>query len=192
MKVNSKLLLSILFVLFVILGITLWFMDEINIALFTFLFAIFSLILFCRENKINKSPESIFKSEISNILKTYDAILIEVENIPDLKDKNIIKTQTFKDMVNIEFEFRKPVYYVHNEESYDFILINKEDTYIYTLKINEEKNSLLEAYLDNINQKNMNASDLDIIDSLDKTTVIRVDNNKEYLVSPVKKSENKM
>lgn len=187
MKGNlKKILFLFLFFVFLILSIICLVIDELSIALFMGLFTFFSLILLIKTFSSNKSQESIFKSEVYDILKTYDPILIEVDSIPNLENKNLVKTLSFKDIVNLEYEFRKPVYYVHNEESYDFILINKDDAYTYTTKLDSEKNSLLDAYLDSLNPTESTTGDLDIIDSLDKTTVIRLDENKEYLVSPVR------
>ena len=190
MKGNLKKLLFLLLLIGLsIISVVLVLHDEITIALFTALFAFFSLILLLREVCINRTPESVYKSEISDILKTYETILIELDSIPDLKDKNLIKTLSFKDIVNAEYEYRKPVYYVHNDESYDFILINDNDVYTYTTKLDKEKNSLLEAYLDSLTPTDTKTGDLDIIDSLDKTTVIRLGNDKEYVVSPVRDKE---
>lgn len=190
MKGNLKKLLFLLLLIGLsIISIVLILNDEITIALFTALFAFFSLILLLREVCKNRTPESVYKSEIADILKTYETILIELDSIPDLKDKNLIKTLSFKDIVNVEFEYRKPVYYVHNNESYDFILINDNDVYTYTAKLDKEKNSLLEAYLDSLVVADTKTGDLDIIDTLDKTTVIRLDDNKEYVVSPVRDKE---
>ena len=192
MKGNFKklLFLSILLIVFIFLSVILVANDEITVALFTSLLAFFSLVFMLKEINDNKNPESLYKAEISDILKSYDTILIELDSIPDLKNKNQIKTLSFKDIVNAEYEYRKPVYYVHNNESYDFILINNNDVYTYTSKLDKEKNSLLEAYYDSISNSNNKTGDLDIIDKLDKTTVIRLDDDKEYVVSPVRDKEN--
>lgn len=190
MKGNLKKLLFLLLLIGLsIISVILVFNDEITIALFTALFAFFSLILLLREICNNKSTESIYNSEISDILKTYETILIELDSLPDLKDKNLVKTLSFKDIVNVEYEYRKPVYFVHNDNSYDFILINNNDVYTYTTKLDKEKNSLLEAYLDSLTPTDTKTGDLDIIDTLDKTTVIRLNDNKEYVVSPVRDKE---
>lgn len=187
----KKYIFLILFIILSIASIILVGVNEIKIALFTILFSIFLLILLIKEILDNKSPESIFNGQVSNILKTYETILVEVDNIPNLKDKKITKTLSFKDIVNLEYEYRKPVYFVHNNESYDFILINKDDVYTYTIKLDSEKNSLLETYFDKLSYIENSDSDLDIIDSLDKTTVIRINGSKQYLVSPVKDKKEK-
>lgn len=193
MKGNNKtlLLVSVLSIL-VIISVIMFAIEEVSIALFCILFSLFIAVLLHRNYSLNKSPESLYKGTVANILKTYDAILVEIENLPDISEKKLIQTVSFKDLVNTEYELRKPVYYIHNENAYDFILINKDDAYTYTIKISDDKMSILENFLvEKIREKKNPNTELDMLDSLDKTTVIKVDDNKEYLVSPVRSAEHK-
>ena len=140
---GKKIILLTLFLIFAGVGIYLWTQDETSYAIYSGIISLFSITMyFASFNKIEE-PEVKYKREVNDILKTYDPILIEVENLPELKDKNIVKTLSFKDIVNAEYEYRKPVYYVHNDTSYDFILINKDDADTFTLKEKEENNSIL-------------------------------------------------
>ena len=189
MQANVKKILLVLILLACIAISVFMFIDEeYVIAAFCILFALIMVILLHRVIKLNSTPESLFKGTISDILKTYDAILVEVENLPDISDKKLIQTISFKDMVNAEYEFRKPIYYIHNEYAYDFILFNKDDAYVYTVKVGNDKMSIVENYLaEKIKEKNNSSSDLDMLDSLENTTVIKLNEDKEYLVSPVRK-----
>ncbi len=186
----KKILLVLLLLACIAISVFMFIDEEYVIAAFCILFAVIMAILLYRVIKLNSTPESLFKGTISDILKTYDAILVEVENLPDISDKKLIQTISFKDMVNAEYEFRKPIYYIHNEYAYDFILFNKDDAYVYTVKVGNDKISIVEKYLaEKITEKNNSSSDLDMLDSLENTTVIKLNEDKEYLVSPVRKDD---
>jgi len=173
-------------------SVVLFMSEEYVIAAFCLLIAIIMAILLYRNISLNRSPESLYKGTVSNILKTYDAILVEVENLPDISEKKLIQTISFKDMLNAEYEFRKPIYYIHNDYAYDFILFNKDDAYVYTVKIGNDKMSIVENFLsEKIREKSNSNSDLDMLDSLENTTVIKLNEDKEYLVSPLRKEESK-
>ena len=173
-------------------SVVLFMSEEYVIAAFCLLIAIIMAILLYRNISLNRSPESLYKGTVSNILKTYDAILVEVENLPDISEKKLIQTISFKDMLNAEYEFRKPIYYIHNDYAYDFILFNKDDAYVYTVKIGNDKMSIVENFLsEKIREKSNSNSDLDMLDSLENTTIIKLNEDKEYLVSPLRKEESK-
>ena len=120
MKVKKVLLTSV-FALCLILSVLLVTSKEVNYALFSGLFTLFAGFMLIQTMKFDKNPQSKYQSTVKNILKTYDVILVEIDNLPDISDRKFVNTTSFKDMVNIEYEFRKPVYYVHDEDSYDFM-----------------------------------------------------------------------
>ena len=134
----------------------------------------------------DKNPQSKYNSTVKNILRTYDVILVEIDNLPEISERKLVNTTSFKDMVNIEYEYRKPVYYIHDDNSYDFMLLTDENIYAYTLKREEESLSILEKYMsDKVKNQNSSEKQLDVLDSLENTTVIKLDNDKEYVVSPM-------
>lgn len=185
MKVKKVLLASV-FALCLILSVLLVTSKEVNYALFSGLFTLFAGFMLIQTMKFDKNPQSKYQSTVKNILKTYDVILVEIDNLPDISDRKLVNTTSFKDMVNIEYEFRKPVYYVHDVDSYDFMLLTDEDIYAYTLKKNEESLSRLEKYMsDKVKNQSTNEKQLDVLDNLENTTVIKLDGDKEYVVSPM-------
>lgn len=187
---SNKIILTILFFIFLVATVALIALKEVNIALFCTLFTVFIAILLFRSIKVNSSPEKVYEGTVNNILKTYEVILIEVENLPDFSERKIIDTKSFTDLVNIEYEYRKPVYFIHNEYSYDFMLMTDEDLYTYTIKRDNEQKSILEKFLEEKNKEGKESQkQLDVIDSLENTAVIKIDNDKEFVVSPIR-SEN--
>lgn len=158
----------------------------VNLALF--LVSAFGLT---KAIKYTDNPTKEFKKNVNKVLKTYDSILVEIEALPKLSEKKLIKALSFKDMVNAEYELRKPIYFYLQEHAIDYILINKKSAYIYTSRETDEQLSELDIYL--LQKRKIEEEkeeEFNLIDSLDKTTVIKLDNLKEYKVSPIKKKKN--
>lgn len=86
-----------------------------------------------------KKKKSNFEIEIKKILTTYNPSLVEIENFPNLDEKKIIKTSSFKDIINVRKMINRPIYYLNNKSSYSFVIFDKNDAYIYVLT-NERQN----------------------------------------------------
>lgn len=186
MKIK-KIVLALIFVLLTIFTIVLLLTDEVSFAIYSAIFDIFVALLLIKEIKLNSSSENYYNGTIKNILKTYDVILVEIENLPDIGDKEIIVLTGFNDIVNTQYECRKPVYYIHDDNTYDFFIITEDIVYIYSAKKEENIKSVFEKYIDEEKkQKENSTKQVDILENLENTTVIKLDNNKEYVVSPVK------
>lgn len=184
---NTKMVLMwTLLVVFVVTFIFLYYIGETSLALLIVLFAIFDLIILL-QNIFNNNPSNQYNMNLNHILKTYECILVEIANLPDLTEKKIIPTKTFQDIVNTEYETKKPVYYLKSGNAYDFLLINKDEVYVYTIKKEEEKKSKLDEYLyvRNIQEQQLKIEQ-DTISNLDQTTTIIVDENEAYKVSPIR------
>lgn len=183
----KKMVLALIFVVLTILTIVLVISDEISFAIYSAVFVLFFGILLVREIKLNSSKESLYNGTIKNILKTYDVILVEIENIPDISEREIITLSSITDIVNTQYEFRKPVYYVHDDNSYDFFIMTDDTVYVYTYKREDSIVSIFEKYIQVKEEEKKNSTkQVDILDNLENTTVIKLDNDKEYVVSPIK------
>ncbi len=187
---SSKIISYIL--LFIFLMAMIYFVytnNMIYILVFTCLFIVTGLNLI-RLMQMEYTPTKVYQKKIKKIIRTYDAILVEIDTLPKLADKKIIKATSFKDMINAEYELRKPIYYINDEHSCDFILLNKKSAYIYTAKDADDIMSALENYIIATEADADQASrQLDILDDLDKTTVIQLDDTKKVVVSPVRKKK---
>ena len=114
-------------------------------AIMTLVISVLFLVLFVKSLSGKKDS---YQAELNRILKTYDAILLEVEALPKVKDKKIVRTKYFKDLVNVQFEIRKPIYYLKTALYCEFFVSNDELVYIYTLKKDEEYISKSEDVLE--------------------------------------------
>lgn len=189
MKV-SKIISLVLFIIFLLGSIYLiQTKNMIYAVIFACLFIVTGLNLI-RLMKIEYTPDKVYQKTINKIIRTYDSILVEIDTLPKLSDKKIIKAASFKDMVNAEYELRKPIYYMKDEHFCDFMLLNKKSAYVYTDKDSEDVISSLEKYLIDKEADEVLANrQLDMLDDLDKTTVIQLDDAKKVIVSPVRKKK---
>lgn len=186
MKNTKIVIMWTLFVVFIAMFLFLYYIGETSLALLTILFAIFDLIILLQKI-FNDNPSNHYNMQLNHILKSYECILVEIANLPDLTKKKIIPTKSFQDIVNTEYETKKPVYYLKSENAYDFFLINKDEVYVYTIKKDEEAKSKLDEYLyvRNIQEQQLKIEQ-DTIKNLDQTTTIIVDENEAYKVSPIR------
>ncbi len=149
------------------------------------LFAI-ALIIFVVNTR---NEEAIYKSNLKKILSYYDAVLVQSYNFPNLKGKNIIRVTNIEDLIDAQIEIRKPVYYmIEGEDSCSFVLIDNNEACIFVLKQNENVQSPLELIMAEY-EKN-NDIDESLLDDIEKTTIIKLNNMKSFKVSPYKKKVN--
>lgn len=124
--------------------------NETALALIACIVAFLLLFLFLR-GILNK--EEPFFERLNKILKTYDSILVEIECFPKLDDKKIVKAKYFKDLVNVQFDLRKPIYYFREEECCNFLILSSDSAYVYVLKKDKEYKSKLELLVDTQDMK---------------------------------------
>lgn len=140
--------------------------------------------------KNNRSPEIIYKSKLNNILKTYDGILINSNNMPKISGKNIILVETMQDLIDAQMEIRKPIYYKRTLSACSFILLDTNEAIIYDLKLNNEVKSAVDEELKRIKLLEEKKEELDesILKEIENTTIILL-KDKAYKISPIKKEE---
>ena len=126
--------------------------NETVFALIACIVAFLLLFLFLK-GILNK--EEPFVEVMNKILRTYDSILVEIECFPKLNDKKIVKAKYFKDLVNVQFDLRKPIYYYKEEECCNFLILSSDTAYVYVLKKNKEYTSKLELLVDTQDLQNM-------------------------------------
>ncbi len=136
-----------------------------------------------------RNEEAVYKNNLKKILSYYDAVLVQSYNFPNLKGKNIIKITNIEDLIDAQIEIRKPIYYmIEGEDSCSFVLLDNNEACIYILKQNEQVESPLELIIAEY-EKN-NDIDESLLEDIEKTTIIKLNNMKSFKVSPYKKKEN--
>lgn len=185
-----------LFIIGVIIGFVVSFFLFINNLIEYFIIAavvtVVLIISFVLYLKNNRSPEDKFKSTLNNILKTFDGILISTNNIPKLEGKNIILVDTMQDIIDAQAEIRKPIYYKKTVSSCSFILLDTNEACIYTLRVTPEVDAPIDQVLDEIRRKQRQLeenTDASILEGIEKTTIVKLSNNKSYKISPMRKKQ---
>ena len=140
----------------------------------------------------NGNPTRIYESKISGILNTYDSVLVKSNTPPVLDDRNIVTVMSIEDLIDAQMEIRKPICYLKQTESCSFVLLDDKEAYIYIEKLNEDVVSPVEIAIKESKIKNKNKEEMDseMLRDIEKTTVVKLSNQKSYKVSPIRKKKN--
>ena len=139
-----------------------------------------------------KDERSIYLSNLKKVLKSYDAVLVDSENLPELKGKNILMVTNISDMIDAQIEIRKPIYYKRDVDSCSFVIIDGKEACVYVMKLNDTIVSPLELTIDElVKESAQRKNKKSVLSEIDKTTIIKLDNMKSYKVSPVRKGGQK-
>ncbi|MBO5530697.1 MAG: hypothetical protein J5970_04790 [Bacilli bacterium] len=172
-------------ILFIITFVLFILIDKVELSLICLLLFVISLIILLKNIFTIKKPNGLFNEYVRTIIDNNESILVEIDKFPDLNNKKIYRTKTIDDLLNMETSVKKPIYYITNNDSYDFILLDNKKVYINTIRKNKNIISCLDLYLSDLN--NNKKDQYDLIEELDKTTIIKVDKDKEYIVYPLNK-----
>ncbi len=94
------------------------------------LFLVFVLIRSRRVYKRNYK----YDLELEKILTTYDSIIVNVKDIPSIDGYDVIKVESFDELIDAHSEIRKPINYYHNEDYSVFLLLSDSIIWEYILR----------------------------------------------------------
>ena len=139
----------------------------------------------------SRNPGQAYESEIKDILNTYDSILLKCSSVPNFEDRNIIRVESMDDLVDAQYEIRKPICYLKQTDSCAFILLDEKEAYVFIEKLNPEELSPVEIEMNNLKFRKKSNIDMDseMLQDIDKTTIIKLSNKKSYKVSPIRKNK---
>ncbi len=146
------------------------------------------IIIYNKKKKQSITDEEKYINFLKTINKAFNNVLICVNDIPKLKNKTLVRLNHIDDLVDISEKVKKPIFYIEGNESCDFILLNKEEYCIYTLKVNEEVESSFDKYYKSYVEENEN-NNTKILEDLDKTTIIKISDGSSFKVSPLKEKD---
>ena len=130
-----------------------------------------------------------YERNIKDILNTFDSVLVKSSTVPDMTGRSIIELSSIDDLVDAQLEIRKPICYLKQVESCSFVLLDDKVAYIYIEKVQPDVVSPVEIELNNLKIQRKREKDIDseMLESIDKTTIVKLSNQKSYKVSPVRK-----
>ena len=81
----------------------------------------------------NKSKYDVY---IEKILRGYDRIIVNVTTVPNFEKYNIIKVESFQEIIDVRDNFKCPInyYVITPHQKCEFFVINNDDLYIYVVK----------------------------------------------------------
>ena len=192
MTKKSKLIILDMFILGVIVfGGYLFKNNYINYALIVFAIAVSFIIQELTYRFTGDTKEEKYETKLKKILKTYDSVLVETRKVPVIDSEKVILVNSLDDLIDAQLELRKMIYYFKQSDNCSFVLFDQNQANIFILKSNEEVISPLEIEINNNKIKNKNKNDIDeeTLNEIDKTTIIKLPNDKAYKISPVRKKD---
>ena len=186
----KKTIYGVLFLLGAILSIVLVCNELNTFAIVSVTLTIILLLCFLKTFFEVENPEATYDRTLRDLLKTYEPLLVDVRKLPDLDVKNIIVTSSFEKMVDIQYELKKPIFYKKCLNTCSFVLLDNDVAYVHIMRIRPESLSPLDDVIKNIEIENKKRrKDKKILEGIDKTTIIKLDDFTEYKVSPVRKKD---
>lgn len=178
-----------LVVLAIVIGITIM-SDLLGFSII--LGALFLILTVCLGIYLREEPDeySTFVKNKKRILRTYDSIIVEVEDIPNIAGKNIIKVKSIEDLVDAQLELREPIYYKNDNDSCFFMLLHYNEACIYILKMNNSVVSPTEQSIRYM-KEDKDAKDIssNILDDVENTIVYKLDELRSFKISPIRNNQ---
>lgn len=106
----------------------------ISIALFVL--AVVEAVRLYNKLLLTTTRVSAYDKYISKLLRGYDRIIVNVKTAPNLDAYNVIKVESFDELVDVRDNTNEPIkYYVVTEHvKSEFFVTNREDLYLYIVK----------------------------------------------------------
>ena len=189
MNNNKKMILfGIITVLMFFTSFVLLFNDIINYFIISCSVTAILFIYCCYLVFTKKDKKTLYSKRIKKILKTYDSILVYSNEDYDLDNENILFVKKFDNLLTAQEELNKPIVYIGEEQSSIFLLKDDKEILVFIDKANSNVDSKYENRLRYLASKKDEKNDIDsnVLEQLDKTTIIQLKNNKVYKVSPLK------
>lgn len=146
-QINKKILISIIFI-FLIFTIILIYFQLYNYSIITGSFTFVLIILLIIDSLRSKSPRIKYENSVKDILNTYDGILVEVKNIPDLKDKNILLVKNMEELIDAQAEIKKPIYFYKEASDCIFLLIDMDEVCIFIYRLNHSIKTAVDSIIE--------------------------------------------
>lgn len=147
MNNNKKIFLLLSIVFFSFLAIFCYITKKYDYLLIIISLIIISLIFYFINYFSNTNPKTKYVSSLNNLLKTYDGVLVEIDNIPELSKKNIILVKNITELIDAQAEIKKPIYFYKEKYACIFLLIDMNEALIYVFKLNGKIKSSIDFIL---------------------------------------------
>ncbi len=153
--------------------------------------ALFIILTIILATYIKEEPDeySAFVKNKKRILRTYDSIIVEVEDIPNIAGKNIIRVKSIENLVDAQLELREPIYYKNDNDSCFFMLLHYNEACIYILKMNDGVVSPTEQSIRYMKEEPLEKQQGSILDNVEDTIVYKLDELRSFKISPIRNQQ---
>lgn len=103
------------------------------VGILSLLVALLVLWILLRNRHIYKLNNK-YEVELKRITNTYDSIIVNVEELPDMTDYNMIKVESFEELIDAHSEVRMPINYYQTKDYSIFLLFNDNTAWKYVLE----------------------------------------------------------
>lgn len=123
---------------FIIGDIKFLIIDAILLILF-----VISLIKLFKRISVVSSKKSNYDKYISRLLRGYDRLIVNVRTAPNLKDYNVVKVESFEELIDMRDNVKEPIRYfvISEHQKCEFFITNHNDLYLYVVKAVDLDNS---------------------------------------------------
>lgn len=110
----------------------------VALGLFCIVLAIFLVFVLIRSKRLYKKNYK-YDLELDKILSTYDSIIVNIKDLPNIDDYDVIKVESFEELIDAHSEIRKPINYYRTRDYSIFLLMNDNIVWEYILRRKRRK-----------------------------------------------------
>lgn len=105
-------------------------------------FVIFLIKLFKRISVVF-SKKSNYDKYVNRLLRGYDRLIVNVRTAPNLEDYNVVKVESFEELIDMRDNVKEPIRYfvITEHQKCEFFITNHNDLYLYVVKSVDLDNS---------------------------------------------------
>ena len=97
------------------------------------LLSILMIVIYIKNRK-RYDKENIYEKTLKKITTTYDSVLVNINALPNLDGYNVIKVESFEELIDAHSEVRMPINYYYSKKASAFFLFNNNTVWQYVLK----------------------------------------------------------
>ena len=108
------------------------------------LFVLIEIIRLIKKLLLLNKKSNKYDKYIKKILRGYDRVIVNVKTPPNLDDYNVIKVESFEELIDVRDNIKEPIKYIviQEHQKSEFFITNHIDLYLYVVKevdLNGEK-----------------------------------------------------
>lgn len=112
---------------------------------------IISLIKLFKKISVVFSKKSNYDKYVNRLLRGYDRLIVNVRTAPNLEDYNIVKVDSFEELIDMRDNVKEPIRYfvITEHQKCEFFIINHNELYLYVVKsvdLDNPKNNAEKKY----------------------------------------------